>query len=158
MEEQKQESPKRDEFTLIRIMATDIPTNKNVYTGLTLIKGISWGISNAICKKLKIDKNKKIGELETEERKKIEEFIKNPELPEFLLNRRKDLESGKTGHLTTSDLSLRKEFDIKRLKKIRTYRGLRHALGHPVRGQRTRSHFRKKGKTIGVRVKPGGKK
>jgi small subunit ribosomal protein S13 len=39
---------------------------------------------------------------------------------------------------------LKKEFDIKRLKKIRSYRGLRHATGRPVRGQRTKGHFRSK--------------
>ena len=45
--------------------------------------------------------------------------------------------------------------DIKRLKKIRSFRGWRHALGQPTRGQRTRSHFRskKKGKSIGVTKK-----
>jgi len=59
-------------------------------------------------------------------------------------------------------LKLRKEFDIKRLKKVKSYRGMRHAFGLPVRGQRTRSHFRK-GRSVGVqkkKVKPqkGAKK
>jgi len=44
---------------------------------------------------------------------------------------------------------LQTEFDIKRLKKIKSYRGLRHVLGQPVRGQRTRGHFRKN-KAVGV--------
>ena len=71
------------------------------------------------------------------------------------MNRRKDIESGETKHLIGSELELQKEFDIKRLKKIRSYRGLRHALGQPVRGQRTRSHFRaKKRKAVGVLNKP----
>jgi small subunit ribosomal protein S13 len=51
---------------------------------------------------------------------------------------------------------MKKEFDVRRLKKIRSYRGLRHALGQPTRGQRTRSHFRARGKkkaTIGVKRK-----
>ena len=145
-------------FDLIRILSTDIPTHKNVYSGLTLVKGISWSFSNAICKKLGIDKAKKIKDLSQEEIKKIEEFAQNPSLPAFLLNRRKDVESEKPAHLLTSDLSLKNEFDIKRLKKIRSYRGLRHALGQPVRGQRTRSHFRRKGKSIGVKKVAGGKK
>jgi len=156
MEKLKQKS--EQDFQLIRIAETDIPGNKSVYSGLTLIKGISWGFSNAVCKKLGIDKNKKISDMSKEEIKKIEEFVKNPELPEFLVNRRKDIEIGKSKHLLTSALSLQKEFDVKRLKKIRTYRGLRHALGQPVRGQRTRSHFRKKGRAVGVSTKSGGKK
>jgi small subunit ribosomal protein S13 len=83
-------------------------------------------------------------------------------LPEFLLNRRKDFETGEDSHLVGSNLEMKKEFDVRRLKKIRSYRGLRHAFGHPTRGQRTRSHFRSKSKrkAIGVRKsKPvGGKK
>ena len=73
-----------------------------------------------------------------------------------MMNRRKDYEDGKDKHLLTSSLDLQKELDIKRLKKIRSYRGLRHALGQPVRGQRTKSHFRKN-KTVGVQKKKAGK-
>jgi small subunit ribosomal protein S13 len=148
---------KREE-TVIRILSTDIPGSRNIYTGLTRIKGVSWGISNAICYKLKIDKNRKVSSLSAEEIKIISDFIKNPQLPEFMLNRRKDFETGKTSHVVGSDLEVSKEFDIKRLKKIRSYRGWRHATGQPTRGQRTRSHFRTKGKgvrkAVGVMSKP----
>jgi small subunit ribosomal protein S13 len=92
---------------------------------------------------LKIDKKKKIGELTPEEIKKIEVFVKNPEVPNYLINRRSDLETGEDKHLQGTDLELRKDFDIKRLKQIRSYRGLRHNIGLPMRGQRTKSHFRK---------------
>lgn len=137
------------EESLIRILSTDIPGSKSIYTGLTYIKGVSWSFSNALCNILRIDKNRKISSLNKEEIEKISGFIKNPQLPHFLLNRRNDIETGKSHHLFGADLDLQKEFDIKRLKKIRSYRGLRHALGQPVRGQRTRSHFRKN-KTVGV--------
>ena len=104
---------------------------------------------------MKIDSQKRILDLTKEEIEKITEFLKNPQLPGFLLNRRKDFETGKDSHLIGTDLDMKKEFDIRRLKKIRSYRGLRHAFGHPTRGQRTRAHFRsKKGKTaVGVRRK-----
>jgi small subunit ribosomal protein S13 len=162
-EEKKKEDkrPERKEIieeSLVRILSTDIPGNKKIYAGLTRIKGVSWSFSNGLCHVLKLDKNRKISSLSEEEIKVVSDFIKNPKLPEFLLNRRKDIETGKTGHLFGSDLDLQKEFDIKRLKKIRSYRGLRHALGQPVRGQRTKSHFRAKGKkvrkAIGVMSKP----
>ena len=65
------------------------------------------------------------------------------------MNRRKDIDTGKNIHIIGSDLSLQKEFDIKRLKKMKCYRGVRHSTGQPVRGQRTRSHFRKN-KSVGV--------
>lgn len=135
---------------IIRILQTDILGGKQLYPGLTKIKGISWSLSNAICHKLSLDKKRKISSLSKEEINKIEQFIKGPEIPDFLLNRRKDLDTGKNIHLIGSDLDLRKDFDIKRLKKIKSYRGLRHATGQPVRGQRTKGHFREKGKAVGV--------
>lgn len=144
------ENQTKKESKIIRIMQTDISGEKHVYVGLTNIKGISWSFSNAICYKLGIDPKRNIASLTQEEIKKIEEFAKNPQVPSFLLNRRKDLETGEDKHLLTTDLELRKEFDIKRLKKIRSYRGLRHALGQPTRGQRTKAHFRQKGKSMGV--------
>jgi small subunit ribosomal protein S13 len=151
MQEMKiQEKPEKKESKIVRIMQTDIPGEKYVYIGLTKIKGVSWSFSNALCYKLEIDKTRKVDSLTQEEIKKIESFIKKPELPEFLFNRRKDLETGEDKHLLTTDLELRQEFDIKRLKKIRSYRGLRHALGQPSRGQRTKAHFRQKGKSMGV--------
>ncbi len=142
--------PGKETSKIVRIMQTDIPGEKQVYVGLTKIKGVSWSFANALCYKLEMDKKKKISDLNAEEIKKIEEFIKSPTLPAFLLNRRKDLESGENKHFITTDLDLRKDFDIKRLKKIRSYRGLRHATGQPTRGQRTKSHFRQKGKSMGV--------
>ncbi len=154
----KPDEKNESRFQLIRILSTDIPSNKSLYSGLTLIKGVNWSFSNALCSKLNISKEKKISELTKEEIKKIEEFIRNPVLPDFLLNRRKDRETGRSRHVSVADADLEKEFDIKRLKKIRSYRGLRHALGQPVRGQRTRSHFRKRGKSVGVSAKSGGKK
>jgi len=165
MEEKKKaekEQPKQrreekvSEERLVRILAADIPGNKKIDVGLIRIKGVSWSFSNAVCKILKIDKNRRIDSLNEDEIKKISEFIKNPKMPGFMMNRRKDFETGQNKHLIGSDLDLQKEFDIKRLKKIRSYRGLRHALGQPVRGQRTRSHFRTKGKkkAIGVMNKP----
>ena len=143
-------SPEKETARIIRLMQTDISGEKQLYVGLTSIKGVSWSFSNALCNKLGFDKKRRIESLNSEEIKKIEEFIKNPNLPNFLLNRRKDLDTGKDLHLIGTDLDLGREFDIKRLKKIRSYRGLRHALGQPVRGQRTRSHFRQKGKAVGV--------
>jgi len=147
---EKEEKNQGKEETLVRIMATDIPGNKSVYAGLTKIKGVSWSFSNAICKVLNIDKKTKIKELSEKEIDNISEFIKNPKIPVFILNRRKDFESGKNKHLVGADLDLQKEFDIKRLRKIKSYKGIRHILGLPVRGQRTKAHFRK-GRAVGVK-------
>lgn len=155
-EVQKEKKPRAEEEyeSLVRILTYDIPGSKPVFVGLTRIKGISWSIANVICKKLNLQTSKRISELSPEEIKKIEEFLKHSEIPAFLRNRQKDRETGQDMHLYGTDLDLRKEFDIKRLKKIRCLKGIRHSAGLPVRGQRTRSHFRTKGrKAVGVKRK-----
>jgi len=153
--EEKRPRVKQETGVLVRVHSTDIPGNSTVYAGLTRIKGVSFSLSNAICKILKIDKKEKVGNLKKEDLGKISDEIKNPRVPNFLKNRQRDLDNGETVHLSTTDLDLRKEFDLKRLKKIKSYKGLRHSRGLPVRGQRTKSHFRKKGrnKAIGVKKK-----
>jgi small subunit ribosomal protein S13 len=158
-EKKAKQEPKSDKFkeiqekkkqeqqyyeSLIRVSGYDLPGNKNIYTALTRIKGISWAVSNAICHKLGFPPSKKVSELSKDEIKKIESFLENANLPDFLKNRRLDPETGKTEHLFGSDLEITRDFDIKRLKKIKSYRGIRHAAKLPVRGQRTRSHFRTK--------------
>ncbi|MBI2105632.1 30S ribosomal protein S13 [Candidatus Woesearchaeota archaeon] len=137
---------------IIRIMGADIKGEMQTYNALTKIHGISFMLSNAICNVLKLNKNEKIGSLSNEELKKIESVIKQDAFPTWLKNRRKDMDSGKDLHLVSTDLKFQKELDIKHLRKIRCYRGIRHSLGLPVRGQRTRSNFRK-GKTVGVKKK-----
>ena len=152
--EQKTQEKGGNEEKIIRIMSTDIEGKIKVYPGLAKVKGISWAVSNAICKILKIDKTRKIGSLTSEEMKKITEFMKNPAIPEFLKNRKLDFETGENRHLISTNLELRKDFDIKRLKKIRNYRGLRHTLKLPLRGQRTKGHFRKnRAKSVGIKQK-----
>jgi len=144
----------KSEFRVVRILSKDIEGKMTTYSGLTKIKGVSWALSNAICKKLGIDRKKKIGQLTDSEIKKIEAFIKNPEVPGYLKNRRNDFEKGDTSHLSGSDLDLKKEFDIKRLKKIKSYRGYRHMSGLPSRGQRTKGNFRKnRSKSAGIKKK-----
>ena len=138
---------------LVRIMGFDIPGSRNIYAGLTRIKGISWAISNAACIKLGYQRTKKISELSKDEVKKIEGFLRGIQIYDFMKNRRNDEETGKTEHLFGSDIDVKKEFDIKRLKGIKSYRGIRHALKQPVRGQRTRSHFRTKKRAMGVKKK-----
>ncbi|MDP1729529.1 MAG: 30S ribosomal protein S13 [archaeon] len=141
----------------MRVLQTDIPGNKNIYSGLTRIKGISWAISNAACILMKIDRNKKIEDLSKEEILKIETFLKAGKFPKHLLNRRSDFTTGQDGHLLGNDLELSEELDIKRLKKIRSFRGLRHATGQPTRGQSTKAHFRvnrKRGVGVKVKAKP----
>ena len=142
MEEDKNKEKIENE-RIVRILSKDIEGKIKIYPGLTKIKGISWALSNAVCKKLKINRNKRIGSLTAKDVEEITKFIKNPEIPVYLLNRKLDPETGKNRHLNGADLELQKEFDIKKLKKIKSYKGYRHMSGLPLRGQRTKSHFRK---------------
>lgn len=137
---------------IIRVAETDLDGNKDIYNALRKIKGVSFMFSNAICNILEIDRKRKAGTLTEKEVKDVEDIIQNPKIPEWLLNRRKDYDTGNNLHLTGSKLKLRKEFDIKRLKKIKSYKGMRHAYGLPVRGQKTKGHFRK-GRSVGVQKK-----
>jgi len=165
--EKKEESRQPQQIraeNVIRILSTDIPSTDNLYSGLTKIKGVSWSFSNALCNSLNLDKKRKFSSLSESEVEKITDFVKNPKVPDFILNRRKDKMTGKYMHLITSDLDFQRDMDIRNEKKIRSLKGWRHALGQPVRGQKTRSHFRK-GKAIGVQKKraapakaEGGKK
>ena len=135
---------------IIRVCNSDLKGNLLLCHGLTKIKGISYSFANALCNTLDLDKNRKIGTLDITEIQKIEETVKSPSnLPSWLLNRRKDRETGTNKHLLTSSLKLQKEFDVKYLMRIKSYRGMRHSFGLPVRGQRTRAHFRK-GASLGV--------
>jgi small subunit ribosomal protein S13 len=149
--EKKGRPPVEDNEILVRILGQDIPGSKNVYSGLTRIKGISWVISNALCRQIKLNKNTKIATLTKDDISKIELALKNLDIPVFLKNRRSDFDSGINEHLFGINLDMKKEFDIKRLKQIRSYKGNRHSLRLPVRGQRTRSHFRKIGIAVGVK-------
>ena len=156
MEEKQtqQQIERKQEERMVRILSEDIEGGMKIYPGLTNIKGISWTLSNAICNILKLEKTRKIGSLTEEEVKKITDFMKDPKLPTYILNRRMDMDSGEDKHLLGSDLDLQKEFDIKRLKKIKSYKGYRHMSNLPLRGQRTRSNFRKnRAKGAGIKKK-----
>ena len=139
----------KEDVGIVRILSTDIEGKTKLYPGLTKIKGVSWSISNIVCRNLKLDKKKRIADLTPQEISKISEEIKSPKAPAFLLNRRKDFSTGEDRHLVVTDLELSKEFDIKRLRKIKSYKGIRHANKQPLRGQRTKSHFRTKKRAAG---------
>ena len=158
MTEENKIQAKHEEDKIVRILSKDIEGKMKIYSGLTKIKGVSWGLSNAICNLLKLDKKRKISSLSEEEIERVTSFIKEAKnIPTSLLNRRKDFETGEDKHLVGSDLELQKEFDIKRLKKIKSYRGLRHLLNLPLRGQRTKSNFRKnRRKGSGIKKKQKG--
>lgn len=142
---------------IVRFLAKDIDGSLPVRRALRKIPGISFMTANAILQKTGADGYRKLGDLGDEEVKKLEAFVKELEkgsaqLPKWLVNRRKDPGSGADVHAYGSGLQLKKMEDINLLKRMRAYKGIRHELGQPVRGQRTRSSFRTQ-KTVGVAKK-----
>lgn len=147
---------------LVRIAQSDIKGTQQILYGLKNVKGAGFMFANAVLKMAKIDPKKKAGFLTDDEMKRIEAILHDPlkyNIPEWLLNRRKDMETGENKHITTGDLRFTIDTDIKQMKKIKIYKGIRHMFGLPVRGQRTRSNFRpNKGKVKGVQKAKVGKK
>ncbi len=140
---------------IVRIRGTDIDGSKKVVYGLTKMRGIGISMASAVVKAAEIKPDLRVGSLTDSEIEKIEDIIDDPVkhgLPPRLLNRRKDLESGRDIHLVGPDLALRVKSDIDFMKDIKSWKGVRHSLGLKVRGQRTKTTGRL-GKAVGVKKK-----
>ncbi len=157
-EKKPQEKPKKDrgpDFKyIVRISNTDIDGEKNVLYGLTSIKGINVHMASLITDQVDINKYMKIGDLKDSQIEKLQEIIDNINeiVPSWMVNHRKDYETGEDIHLIGSEIDMRHRDEINIMKKIRSYRGIRHERGLPVRGQRTRANNRK-GLALGVSKK-----
>ncbi|MEM1804896.1 MAG: 30S ribosomal protein S13 [Nanopusillaceae archaeon] len=152
----KKEKETKVERPVVRLIDTDIDGTLPIIRAIWKIKGVSFSYGNAVCKVFKevtgIDREFLIGNLNDEQIQILEDIIRNPQkynIPSWLYNRRKDIYDGKDYHIVGDDVKIKMQFDIKREIELGTYRGWRHKLGQPVRGQRTRSHFRR-GQTVGV--------
>lgn len=137
---------------IVRIADTDLDGKKNVVHALTAIPGIGIRMARSIVNSVGLDGKKKLGYLSDEEierlRKLVEEELEE-KMPAWMLNRRFDPITGKNIHLLSKDVEFARMLDIERLIRMKCYRGMRHARGKKVRGQRTRSTGRK-GRTVGV--------
>ncbi|GFQ83487.1 40S ribosomal protein S18, partial [Trichonephila clavata] len=114
---------------ILRVMNTNIDGRKKVMFALTAIKGIGRRFANVVCKKADIDLNKRAGELNEEEVEKLITVMTNPrqyKIPDWFLNRQKDIKDGKYSQVTSNNLENKLREDLERLKKIRAHRGLRH--------------------------------
>jgi len=111
-----------------RVLGIDIPDNKRLEISLTYIFGIGRFLSNRIIEKLGLNPNIRAVKLTEDEIAKINSEIQS-------------------NYVVEGDLRRKIQNDIKRLVSIHSYRGLRHRLSLPVRGQRTRTNARtRKGK------------
>jgi len=141
---------------VVRISGRDVPGFMSLKDGLFFVYGIGKRVSGAIESVFfnKTDRYiKKVGYLNEQDIEMIENIISNldKEIPTWLLNRSRTMD-GQTKHLIMADLRLENRKDFQRLGKIKSYRGLRLQWGLTVRGQKTKSSFRKSG-AVGVTKK-----
>jgi len=106
-----------------RIAGVNIPDNKRIEISLAYIYGVGRSLGSKILAELKIDPAKKAADLTSEEVNKLKEYIE----------KRYKIEG---------DLRRQIMMNVKRLKDIGAWRGLRHIKGLPVRGQRTKTNNR----------------
>ncbi|KAK2566047.1 40S ribosomal protein S18 [Acropora cervicornis] len=140
---------------ILRVLNTNIDGKQKIMFALTNIKGVGRRYANIVCKKADIDMNKRAGELTDDEVDRVVTIMQNPrqyKIPDWFLNRQKDIRDGKYSQLLSNNLESKLREDLERLKKIRAHRGLRHYWGLRVRGQHTKTTGRK-GRTVGVAKK-----
>merc|ERR1711935_1195494 len=140
---------------ILRVMNTNIDGKTKIMYAMTSIKGVGRRFSNICLKKADIDMSKRAGELSDEEVERIVTIMNNPrqyKIPDWFLNRQKDVKDGKFSQVLANGLDNKMREDLERLKKIRAHRGLRHYWGLRVRGQHTKTTGRR-GRTVGVAKK-----
>ncbi len=114
-----------------RIAGVNIPENKHIEYSLAYIKGVGLALARKICLQANVKLGTKVSDLKENDLEKIREIV------------------GKIK--VEGDLKMEISQNIKRLKEINAYRGLRHSKNLPVRGQRTRTNARtKRGKKVTV--------
>lgn len=109
---------------MARIAGVDIPQEKRIEIALTYVRGIGRSSARKILSDVKVSQDVRVKDLTDEQVGKIRDAI------------------GKNGYRVEGELSAEIAANIKRLKEIGSYRGLRHERGLPVRGQRTRTNAR----------------
>ena len=112
---------------MARIKGVEIPNDKKIVVSLTYIYGVGPARAKKICDAVKVDPDKKTKDLTNDELGKIREELNS--------------------YVTEGDLRREVSMNIKNLKEMGCYRGMRHRRGLPVRGQRTNRNARtRKGK------------
>ncbi len=111
-----------------RVIGIDIPDNKRLEVSLTYIFGVGRKLSNQIIEKLGLNKDMRARELNEDDIARLNAILQSE-------------------YIVEGDLRRQVQNNIKRLVGIHCYRGIRHRVGLPVRGQRTRTNARtRKGK------------
>ncbi|MGY9025212.1 MAG: 30S ribosomal protein S13 [Candidatus Pelagibacterales bacterium] len=117
---------------MARIAGVNIPSQKKIVIALTYVYGIGRKFSVDICKEANIDENIRVQDLSEADIKKVTDIVS-------------------ASFTVEGDLRREVSANIKRLKDLGAYRGVRHRKNLPCRGQRTHTNARtKKGKAIAI--------
>lgn len=118
---------------MARIAGVNVPDNKKIPYALRYVKGIGLTTALKICDALNLDVDARMNTLDEAKLIQIREYIESQDM------------------LIEGSLDAEVRRNIKRLMDLKTYRGLRHRRGLPVRGQRTRTNARtRKGPAIAI--------
>lgn len=136
---------------IVRIIDADLKGEDKLVYALTRVRGIGINTSYAILRNAGIDPEMRVGVLQDSDIKRIEEALASASstFPTHMLNRRKDPFTGNDLHLLGSDLVVGMKSDIDLMKKMKSWKGVRHSVGLKVRGQCTRTTGRF-GAAVGV--------
>jgi len=125
---------------MFRLLGHVLPEKKAIGMALTNVYGIGRSTAKDVCKKSGIDFDKKVKDLTEDEQKTISDIVRND-------------------YVLENDLRRQVNWDIKKLKELKTVRWMRHNLWMPVRGQQTRTNAKTAKKLMGrSRVRPTTKK
>ena len=138
---------------ILRIAGKDMEGGKKLIVALSEIKGVGYNFAQVLIQSLNINPNMRVGFLTENDIHEIEQAISNPAkagIPQWYLNRRKNMDDGSNNHIITSDLDFAASNDVEREKLVMSWRGYRHMFGLRVRGQCTRTTGRRGG-AVGVK-------
>jgi len=154
--EGKKEAPKAKEAGpeirhIVRIANSDLEGKRSVQYGLTVIKGISRRTAKIITINAGVDPKAILGYISDAETERLQSSVDSISsiLPAWMVNKQNEIMSGEDRHLIGTDVLLGLNEDLNLMKKMRSYKGVRHDRGLRVRGQRSRSTGRR-GRTVGV--------
>ena len=136
----------------VRVANTDLIGGHHLLRALCKIRGVGPSFAHAICSATQFDPATITGTLSEEAIARITVVLEGKEIPVWMRNHQNSFETGNDLHLVSTQLRLTEEFIVKRMRRLKSYKGRRHSAGLPVRGQRTKSNFRK-GRSVGVKRK-----
>jgi small subunit ribosomal protein S13 len=121
---------------ILRIAGKDIEGGKKLIVALSEIKGVGYNFAQVLIQSLNINPNMRVGFLTENDIREIEQAISSPAragIPQWYLNRRKNMDDGSNNHMITSDLDFAASNDIEREKLVMSWRGYRHMFGLKVK-------------------------